>query len=205
MASSSLIKEVADLDVGAMLRQYGPKEAPRPPKGGGARVVVDDAPDPGSLLAPPQPSLVGESTTLTKTEADEALKYANALDYDDLADVEFVRQGAPVQSQPGDRLVQWYDEVNDMSPAPVKERKVASTNKYYDTEHAQRQIPEWDAQDTQALLDNRRFYPDRVFSEEYVGKLWDYLGDDFIADNEGNPVVLFRTGSKVGQEGYPRS
>tara|TARA_R100001086_G_scaffold250107_1_gene193914 strand:+ start:1027 stop:2157 length:1131 start_codon:yes stop_codon:yes gene_type:complete len=167
--------------------------------------VLDEEPEVSSLLAPPEPSLVERRSSLTKEEADETLEFANTLDYDELGDVSFVRTGAPVQSSPGDQLLQWYDEVNTMSPAPIKQRRVKSDNAFQSKAKSSVRQEEWDAQDTQMMLDNRRFYPDRVFAEGQAEKLWSYLGDDFLADGEGNPVVLFRTGSQLGEQGYPRA
>lgn len=203
MAGSSLIKEMADTDVGTMLRSFEPSPSRAP--GSGPAKVLDTEPEVTELLRGPGLDIREQKVSFTKEEADSALEYANSLDYDDLGDVEFVRQGARVPSEGSEKLYDWYDEVDVMSPAPVKSKRVVSSNTYFDREHSSKAVPDWDAQDTQALLDNRRFYPDRVFEEGQSEKLWEYLGDDFIADAEGNPVVLFRTGSEVGPIGFPRA
>ena len=204
MAVSGLIKEAKEIDVGKMLREFGPSEPPRP-KGGGGKVVLDDAPDPGKLLSPPEPELVEDGTSLSRQEALEALDYANALEYDEMANIQFVKQGAPVPSTPGEALKKWYAEVNDMSPAQVLEPREVSMNTTREIRRQGERMEHWDAQDIQSMLDDRRFYPDRIFDKATADKLWEYLGDDFIANDEGNPIVLFRTGSELGQNGYPRA
>lgn len=199
MANSSLIKKMADdVDLDALFGKVSKEaDAVLPPPD--AAKMADDVP-----ISEILPVETGFDTKLDMTleEAEQAKRFYDNMSYEP-SSAKFVKQGAPTPREVSDpempQLVRWYDEVDDLSAAPVKSEPRSSNFLPEAEEETHR------AQDIQALLDNRRFSPDRIFSGQDLDNLWKFLGDDFLADAEGNPIIMFRTGSAIGENGFPRA
>lgn len=162
---------------------------------------------------PPTPTLARGSLSLN--EAEQALKYYDSTDYDELSKVPaFVKDSpsVPKRTSDLDYLPEWVDSIGRLPASPVNNRRSGEIRDVFSGQPAKQLAMQEKldpdavkAQDIQMLLNNRRFYPDRVFQGEALDNLWKYLGDDYMTDGEGNPVVLFRTGTPLGENGFARA
>ena len=221
MAGSSLIDDV----LGAAVKGLE-KSAPavKKPASGFNASELDDIMLDVTGLPPEQARLTGEAKAvqpnLTTSEAE--LKYYDSMEDSDTGSLEeFKRlQSVPSRAYLDRSATEWYDRVNAVPATKLSQRTRTSSNSF-SSDVADEYIPDtahWDgvegpanfrdrakAGDIQMTLDNRRFHPDRMLTGSQREKLWEYLGDDFLADPEGNPIVMFRTGSQLDSSGVPRA